>query len=284
MSFELIKKYKIDAKKSLWQNFLVDYEKVQNIADILDIKNENIIEVWPWYGALTDKILDKKPKSLTLVEIDKNMVWILEKRIENNELNISWINFEIINTDVLKYEPKFYSHLGESDLYVEDYFVIANIPYYITSPILRHFLYEIENKPQKMVILMQKDVWDRILLWQDNSTKVKSWVLSLFIAKKCIVKEMLFVPKECFRPIPKVESSVLLFELHNNYDEIPDDIFLEFIKKSFAEPRKKLVNNLVKAWYEKEKVLKSFAKLGFEEGIRWDSLLVDNFCNLIREL
>jgi 16S rRNA (adenine1518-N6/adenine1519-N6)-dimethyltransferase len=70
--------------------------------------------------------------------------------------------------------------------------------------------------------------------------------LTLFIAKKANVKEMLFVPKECFRPIPKVESSVLLFELHNDYDEIDDERFMEFIKTSFAEPRKKLVNNLVK--------------------------------------
>lgn len=273
INLNLIKKYVTKAKKSLWQNFLVDDKKVEEIANILDIKWKNIIEVWPWYWALTEKLLIQKPKNITLVELDENMIEALNKRVENKELNIEWINFEIINKDILVFEPSF-----------EEYFVIANIPYYITSPILRRFLYEIEKKPEKMVILMQKDVWDKILSGQNNSKKIKSSVLSLFISKKCVAKEILLVPKESFRPIPKVESSVLLFEIHNNYKNIDDDLFLKFIKISFAEPRKKLINNLVKWWFDKEKTLEIFSKLWFNEAIRWDSLNVENFCELIESL
>lgn len=273
MSLDIMKRYVWKAKKSLWQNFLVDENKVDQISKIVEIEWKNIIEVWPWYWALTQKILIQKPKNLSLIELDKDMIEILYKRIENKELFTDNINFEIINQDILKYKPEFI-----------EYLVIANIPYYITSPILRRFLYELENKPKKMVILMQKDVWDKILSWQNNSKKIKSSVLSLFISKKCFAKEVLLVPKESFRPMPKIESSVLIFEIQNKYDFIDDNFFIEFIKISFAEPRKKLVNNLVKWWYKKEKVLEIFNKLWFEEWIRWDSLSIDNFCELIENL
>lgn len=273
MSLDIMKKYVLKAKKSLWQNFLVDENKVDQISKIVEVEWQIIIEVWPWYWSLTQKILFQKPENLSLVELDKDMIEILNKRIKNKELPIDNTNFEIINQDILKYEPEY-----------KDYLVIANIPYYITSPILRRFLYELEKKPKKMVILMQKDVWDKILSWQNSSKKIKSSVLSLFISKKCFAKEVLLVPKESFRPMPKVESSVLLFEAQNKYDFINDKIFLEFIKISFSEPRKKLVNNLVKWWYNKEKVLEIFSKLWFDEAIRWDSLSIDNFCELIENL
>jgi len=87
------------------------------------------------------------PQSLDLIELDPDMINILEQRIQNAELNIKNIDFKIHYLDVLKYEPDY-----------KKYTVIANIPYYITSPIIRHFLYDIKNKPQKMLILMQKDV------------------------------------------------------------------------------------------------------------------------------
>jgi 16S rRNA (adenine1518-N6/adenine1519-N6)-dimethyltransferase len=97
---------------------------------------------------LTSLILEKNPKSLTLVELDKDMIEILNDRIKNDDLDIKNISkFEIVNQDVLKVEPE-----------LSDYKVIANIPYYITSPILFKFLYKVENKPREMIILMQKEV------------------------------------------------------------------------------------------------------------------------------
>lgn len=270
MTLDLIKKYKIKAKKSLWQNFLVNEEILKNISEALEIEEQNIIEVWPGYWALTEKILEKNPKSLTLIELDREMINILEKRIENKDFRNSEKIF-INNIDVLKYFPEF-----------ENYFVIANIPYYITSPILRHFLYDVEKIPEKMLILMQKEVWDKIILWQ-NWKKIKSSVLSLFVAKKCFVKEIIFVWKQNFSPAPKVESSVLLFEKHNNFDFLDDKIFFDFIKKVFSEPRKKLINNLIKSGFEKEKILKFFKEKNINENIRPEDLNIQQWCDFIKD-
>ncbi len=269
MSLEILKKYNIKAKKSLWQNFLINKEILDSIVESVSLLWENIIEIWPWYGALTEKILEKKPKSLTLVELDREMIAILNRRIKNLELITHKIDFSIKEIDILKFEPD-----------IRDYLVIANIPYYITSPILRHFLYNIQNKPKSMLILMQKDVWDKIL-WKKKN---KSSVLSLFISKKCNIKEVLFVWKENFIPKPKVESSVLYFETHNLYDDINDKKFLGIIKKWFLSPRKKLLKNLTNSGYNINKLLRIFKELEFDKNIRWEDLNIDNWCNLVKRL
>jgi len=265
MTIELLKKYWIRAKKSLWQNFLVNEDIVDNIAWIIDVKWQKIVEVWPGYWALTEKLLLKKPKILSLVELDKDMIEILEKRINAWDFDLDWVDFEINNIDVLKYEPK-----------NQDYSVIANIPYYITSPILRHFLYNVQNKPEKMIILMQKDVWDKIL-W---NWKKKSSVLSLFIQKKSRVSEVLFVWKENFVPAPKIESSVLLFEKHDLYNEIDDEKFLQIIKIGFSNPRKKLIKNFINSWIKKDYIIEVFNDLSLENNIRWEDLDIAMWCNI----
>lgn len=265
MSLKIIRKYWIKAKKWLWQNFLVNENILEMIAKSIFINWKNIVEIWPWYWALTEKIIEKKPKSLNLVELDKEMIEILNKRKLNWDFDLEWIDFKINNIDVLKYFPN-----------ISDYSVIANIPYYITSPILRHFLYDIDNKPNEMLILMQKDVWDKIL-WK---WKNKSSVINLIVEKKSIVTELMFVWKENFLPMPKVESSVLCFKLYNNFNYIDDEKFLEFIKKWFREPRKILVKNLEKSWYNKEKIIKIFDFLWIDTNTRWEDLNISIWCEL----
>jgi len=258
MSLEIIKKYKILAKKSLGQNFLVNTEIINETVNIIPIEGGNIIEVWPGYGALTEKLLQQNPGALHLVELDRDMIEILEDRIHIWELNYDEIDFKIHNIDVLDFIPDF-----------SKYSVIANIPYYITSPILRHFLYDLEKSPESMIILMQKDVGDKIL-WK---WKNKSSVLSLLIEKKCSVSEKIFVWKENFIPAPKIESSVLLFEMHDKYQDIDDNQFSEIIKKWFLAPRKKLIKNLVMWGYDKNQVEKflqeNWKDLNFR-GEDWD--------------
>ncbi len=269
MSREILQRYSIRAKKSLWQNFLVNENILQEIADAETILWENIIEVWPGYGALTEKLLEKNPKSLTLVELDSDMIQILEERISFWELDTADIKFNIIHQDVLEYAPDF-----------ESYKVIANIPYYITSPILRHFLYDLEYTPKSMLILMQKDVGDKIL----RKNKWKSSVLSLFIEKKCNVSEMILVPKESFIPAPKIESSVLLFNLHEDFIQIDDESFLKIIKIWFSEPRKKLIKNLIKWGFEKEKIWEYYKENNFSENIRAEELDIRQWCDLVKIL
>ena len=157
---EILKHYGIRAQKSLGQNFLVNDEILEAIADSIDITGQDILEIGPGYGALTEKILARKPRSLTLVELDKQMVYILHSRIHEREIVIpKETTFRIIEGDVLQYVPPLPRSPSEER---EIYSVIANIPYYITSPILFRFLHELESKPDEMVILMQKEVGDKI--------------------------------------------------------------------------------------------------------------------------
>ena len=267
MSENIIKKYKIFAKKSLGQNFLVNENITHEISQLIDVEGNNIIEVWPGYWALTEKLLKRKPHSLHLVELDKDMIEILEDRIHIWELDVQDIDFKIHSLDILKYTPN-----------VTIYSVIANIPYYITSPILRHFLYDLDTSPKNMIILMQKDVWDKIL-WK---WKNKSSVLSLMIEKKCKIIEEIFVGKENFIPSPKIESSVLRFQVHNEYQDIDDEKFLELIKKWFLTPRKKLVKNLVMGWLEKTKIEKYFCQQWYDLNIRWEDLSILQWGNLVK--
>lgn len=272
MSEDFFKKYKIKAKKALWQNFLVNEEIIENISKIIDCENKNIIEVWPWYWALTEKLLEKKSESLTLVELDSDMIKILEDRIKLWELISQNTNFEIKNIDVLKFIP-------ENKIYS----VIANIPYYITSPILRQFLYKLENSPEEMVILMQKDVWDKILdIFKEK--KPKSSVIWLMMAKKAYVTEELLVSPDNFIPAPNVQSSVLKFIKHNNFSETDDEIFLRFIKIWFSSARKKLIKNLVNSWLDKNKILDIFKVLDINENIRADAIWIEKWCILSTEL
>ncbi len=262
---EIIKNYQIKAKKSLWQNFLVDENVLNKIATATETENENILEIGPGYWALTEKLLNSSPKSLTLIELDQDMVNILNDRISKNDLDITKTEFKIENIDVLKYTPNFW-----------DYKVIANIPYYITSPILQKFLYDVETPAKTMVILMQKDVWDKIL-------SDKSSVLSLFIKKKCLVSQITIVPNTCFVPPPKVQSSVLKFDYISKYEHINDKKFLDFIKKCFAQPRKKLLNNLSSFWYSKELISEIINKYSLWENIRADDLSLDQIIQIMWE-
>jgi 16S rRNA (adenine1518-N6/adenine1519-N6)-dimethyltransferase len=121
--------------------------------------------------------------------------------------------------------------------------------------------------------------------WQNlKKNKIKSSVLSLFIAKKSYVNEVIQVLASSFIPAPKVESSVLLFETHDNYKEIDDKEFLKFIKIWFAEPRKKLINNLAKWWFWKETILGVFESLWFAENIRWEDLNTDEWIELFKKI
>jgi len=269
---EILKKYNIVAKKSLWQNFLVNDSILDKIVDFTDLTWKNIIEVWPWYWALTEKILSKNPNKLELVELDKKMTDILYNRKENWDFGLNIDNIlSINNIDILKYSPDF-----------SNYLVVANIPYYITSPILTHFFYSVPNIPSEMIILMQHDVADKIrkAKWNKNS------VLSLWVDFACEeVKEIVIVAASNFIPAPKVESAVLYFKLRLNIDKSLANKFLKIIKSGFAEKRKKLSSNLSKIWwFDKNLIEQIFKKLNLSDNTRAEELDLNKWLELISEL
>ena len=210
-------------KKKFGQNFLIDNNILNKISKLIDRENINILEIGPGDGKLTDKIIQKKPTKLTLVEIDKDLI----KNLREKYVNLQ--NVEIINLDILKYDLK-----KNYDL------VISNLPYNISSQVLVN-LSSREIVPNYMILMFQKEFAKRLLENKLNS-------LNSLI--KCVydIKLSFNVSRNCFYPIPKVDSSVLTFKKKNksllSYNEIEN--FILFKRKLFSFKRKTLKNILKK--------------------------------------
>jgi 16S rRNA (adenine1518-N6/adenine1519-N6)-dimethyltransferase len=266
---EIIKKYSIVAKKSLWQNFLVNDGILQKIAEYIDLDWKNVVEVWPGYWALTEKIISKNPANLELVELDKLMHAILLDRLQNWDFKVKNTNLEINNADILWFEPNY-----------NPYIVVANIPYYITSPILTRFFYQVKNTPSEMLILMQKDVADKIRKINGN----KQSVLSLGVDFACSeIKEIVRVWAGNFVPAPKIESCVLYLKLKENIDQDLARSFMKIVKAWFSERRKKLSSNLVKqGFFTKENLSKKFEVIWLDDNVRAEELNIAEWLLLLK--
>ncbi len=275
MSQFLREYYQISAKKKLGQNFLTDENKLQIIAQAYPLAGKNVIEVWPGYGALTEYILQEHPTSLDLVELDRDMIAILEDRLDPASaypLVTEWSTVQILHKDVLKLEQ-----IPEKSI------IVANIPYYITSPILTHFLMHLHSHVDAMVIMMQREVAEKILAkkWKHSYLSISC---HLFCSEISLVTN---VPASSFVPAPKVDSSVLLFTTAglNNEELIYKQKILQLASHGFREPRKKLVSNLAKyGSYDKWDIISLFEKLDLSENLRAEDLSTENWNNLYREL
>jgi len=210
-------------KKKYGQNFLIDKNILFKISKLIYKQNCNILEIGPGNGQLTDKILLKKPSKLTLIEIDKDLIGNLEKKYSNLK------NFKIINANILD--------LNLTEKYE---LVISNLPYNISSQILVK-LSTLKTTPDILILMFQKEFAERLLEKKLNS--INSLV-------KCFydVKFNFHVSKNCFRPIPKVESSVLTFIKKKKVliDNEEKDDFIIFKRKLFSQKRKSLKNILKK--------------------------------------
>jgi 16S rRNA (adenine1518-N6/adenine1519-N6)-dimethyltransferase len=244
---------KIKAKKSLGQNFLIDEEALADIAGSLSIQSKKIIEVWPGYGALTDYIIDASPESLDLIELDTDMIKILNDKYKNTSITI-------YHQDVLDFYPSY-----------EQYSVIANIPYYITSPILFHFLYKIEHKPDEMVIMMQKEVWEKIMEWRNK--KIHHSFLSLCMEQACNDIEIIrIVPNTSFNPPPKIDSIVLKFQCKKERDTEKEEKLIHLWKVAFAHPRKTLLSNIKWSLYSTDEIREKIIEKWYDERVRAEAI------------
>lgn len=270
---EILEKYDFYIKKKFGQNFLIDENILNNIVSKAELSDEiGVIEIGPGLGALTS-IICQHAKKVLCYEIDETLLPILDETLEEYD------NVKIINQDILK------ANVKEDMEYFSDckkVYVIANLPYYITTPILLHLL-ETTNI-NKYVVMMQKEVADRIC----SKTSVKDYnSLSIVIQYRAKCKKVLNVPKTVFIPKPNVDSSVISIEV---YDELPvkakdESFFFEVVRCAFAQRRKTLVNNL-ELRFEKNKdffygILK---KLGFNESVRAEELSVSDFVRLSEAL
>lgn len=223
----LLQKHNLWAKKHLGQNFLVDEKVFEEILEASNLESaDNIIEVGPGTGFLTEHLV-KKAAHVTAIEKDSDMIFVLNDRFKNAE------NLELIQEDVLK------TRVEDTRSGGKDYKVVANIPYYITSPLLKHFL-KSDHRPSLMILLVQKEVAEKIC---GISGKSLITIETQLFGKPEIIA---MVPAKAFYPAPKVESAILKIDVFKNplveKDELKD--FLRIVKFGFSQKRKKLSNTL----------------------------------------
>ena len=208
-------------KKKFSQNFLIDKNIINKICSEIKYENLNILEIGPGDGRLTETIFAFKPKKLLLIEIDPDLIPSLNSKFSHVK------NLKIKNQDFLKIDIN--SHL---DL------IISNLPYKISSQILVKVCL-LKKLPQRLIFMFQKEFADRLLDKKLNS--LNSLVNCFFKVKK-----LFNVSKNCFRPIPKVNSSVLLFDKKDNtlLSEMEVSKYIEFKRNIFSHKRKTLKNLL----------------------------------------
>ena len=193
----LMKKYNITANKSLGQNFLVDDNTVNEIIDSADItKQDLVIEIGPGLGTLTSRLLEKAYKVIA-VELDDRMIKILNDRF------IAYNNFELINEDILKVDLN--KLINENKLDCENVKIVANLPYYITTPIIMKLLEDRLNIGN-ITVMVQKEVADRIVTKPGDKL---SGAITYSVYYYAEPQEVCFVSKESFIPSPEVDSKVI---------------------------------------------------------------------------
>lgn len=216
--------------KYLGQNFLTSKRIIEDIIHAADLKPDDVIlEAGPGKGILTEALLRAVPQGKVIaVEKDKRLFELLTQKFRYSE------NIVLINNDILKFNPIGYA------LMANNHKIVANIPYYITSRFLRKFL-ESDYQPAKMVLMVQKEVAERII-----ARKGKESVLSISVKVYGQPKIIKKVPAKFFSPKPKVDSAILLIDNISKvfFKDINEKNFFELFKKGFSSKRKFLKNNL----------------------------------------
>jgi len=269
----ILKKYGISANKSLGQNFLINEEAVYDIVKNAEIsKDDLVIEIGPGLGTLTKELLEKAGKVIA-IELDKRMIEILTDRFKLYD------NFELINEDVLKVDL---NSLIKENLNgrLKSAKIVANLPYYITTPIIMKLLEENLNI-ESITVMIQKEVADRLIEIPGGKN---TGAITYAIYYHAIAEEVLKVMPNSFIPEPAVESKVIKLTIRkekavkvNN-----EELMFKIIKYSFMQRRKTLVNALEKSniFTSKEEIIKILDKLELNQKIRGEELTLKDYCNI----
>lgn len=266
---ELLDKYNLNAKKGFGQNFLIDDNILKKIASSLDEKDyQGVIEVGPGLGSLTRYLVKSYPQVLCY-EIDKDMIEVLNDTILEHNLTIKEGDFLKSNV-----EKDIETYFGKQNVCL-----IANLPYYITSPILLKLLEEVPSV-KDIVIMIQKEVADRFVA-KPNTKDYNA--LSVLIQYFTNAEKLFDVSPNAFIPAPKVSSSVIHLSYKDKVSLSGDDLafFLKFNRNIFKQRRKTLVNNICSSFnISKENTAKILIDNGFKDTIRSEALSVEEIVNL----
>lgn len=274
-TFQILKKYDFKFKKSFGQNFLIDNNILNRILDGARIDEETaVIEIGPGIGSLTEA-LAKKAKKVISFEIDKRLLPILEETL------FDYDNVQIINEDILKVDVD--EVIKEQLVDCNKIMVVANLPYYITTPILTHLL-ENTTLIDGYVVMMQKEVANRL----NAKVGTKDYnSLTVLLNYYTNVEYLFTVPKKVFVPAPNVESAVVRIMTKDNKEiDIDEDKFFKFVRKCFAQRRKTLMNNLI-AFIGKDKkeiLTTTCLEVGIDPARRSETLSIIEFNNLHKKL
>ncbi len=232
LCYYLIMRYKIKPIKRLGQNFLIDKSIISKVIKAAELKPANIVlEIGPGIGALTQKIAKRAGKVIA-VEKDKKMCQILKQVLRDFK------NVEIINQDILKFKIQNSKLIQNSKFKIQNYKLVANLPFYITAPVIRKFL-ESENPPKEMILIIQKEVAQRIC-----ARPPKMSILAVSVQFYSKAKIISYISNKSFWPKPKVDSAIIKIVPKRKYKDVDVDLFFKIVKAGFAHPRKQLANNL----------------------------------------
>lgn len=270
----IMKKYGITANKKLGQNFLINETVIDTIVNASELTKEDlVIEIGPGLGTLTAKLLEKAGKVIC-IELDDRMINILKDRFFMYE------NFEIINEDVLKVDLQKLIKKEKENGQIKTVKIVANLPYYITTPIIMKLLEE-KLDIESITVMIQKEVADRLTAIPGDK---KSGAITYTVYYYALAEEVLTVPNSSFIPEPEVESEVIKLSLRkepaikvNNEEKL-----FKLIKVAFMQRRKTLINAIGNSGLDisKEKMEQILKNLNIDTRVRGEALSIEQFVKI----
>ena len=271
-TIEVLQKYDFVFQKKFGQNFLIDSHVLDKIVSAAGItKDDFVLEIGPGIGTMT-QYLAASARKVFAVEIDKALIPILEDTLKEFD------NVQVINQDILKVDIK---KLAEEHNDGKPIKVVANLPYYITTPIIMG-LFESQVPIDSITVMVQKEVADRMKVGPGTKDYGALSLAVQYYAEPYIVAN---VPPNCFMPRPKVGSAVIRLTRHEKPPvEVADEkLMFRLIRASFNQRRKTLangLNNSPELSYSKEEIQQTIEKGGFKAGIRGEALTLEDFAKL----
>ena len=271
-TIEVLQKYDFVFQKKFGQNFLIDSHVLDKIVSAAGItKDDFVLEIGPGIGTMT-QYLAASARKVFAVEIDKALIPILEDTLKEFD------NVQVINQDILKVDIK---KLAEEHNDGKPIKVVANLPYYITTPIIMG-LFESQVPIDSITVMVQKEVADRMKVGPGTKDYGALSLAVQYYAEPYIVAN---VPPNCFMPRPKVGSAVIRLTRHEKPPvEVADEkLMFRLIRASFNQRRKTLangLNNSPELSYSKEEIQQTIEKCGFKAGIRVEALTLEDFAKL----
>lgn len=269
---EILKKYNIRPSKKFGQNFLIDKQVIRKIIKTAELKPlDTVLEIGPGIGTLTQEIA-KKAKKVIAIEKDPKMCEILRETLEvKPPKEVQPRNIKVIQKDILKFNK-----------FPKDYKIVANLPFYLTAPVIRKFLENVEVGLQQMVLVVQKEVGQRIYA---KPPKMNLLAVSVqFYAKPIIID---YISKSSFWPEPKVDAAIIKIIPRSSayYSAEFCKRFFKIVKAGFSHPRKQILNNLANGLQlKKNNVQKYLLKNNINPSQRAETLSITNWLNLAKML